>query len=59
MNTLTQKFYTPAEAAPKLRVKVSTVWARIRRGELKASPGYRKLIAEKEIARCLGLEEAK
>lgn len=56
MNLLTKKLYTPAQAAPLLRCATSTVWARIRRGELKASPTRQKLITEAEIARQLGLE---
>ena len=56
MNPLTEKLFTPAEAAPLLRCRVETVWRRIRKGELKASPTRKKLIPEREIARQLGLE---
>lgn len=54
---LAQRFYTPAEAAPMLGIKTATLWKRIRLGKVKAGVGHRRLIAESEIARLLGLEQ--
>ena len=53
---LAQKFYTPAEAAPLMQLKLRTVRAMIRTGKLKTSLGKTKLISETEIARYLGME---
>jgi len=46
--------YTPAEAAPKLRVQRKTVWTWIRQGKLKAAHvGRKRLIPASEIERML------
>lgn len=53
---IAQKFYTPTEAAPLLRVSLRTVRSLIRTGEIKTGKGKTKLISEGEIARYLGSE---
>jgi excisionase family DNA binding protein len=51
MNALEEKLYTPAEAAPILHVKTPTIWERIRKGQIKALPGRKRLIPESELVR--------
>ena len=51
---LSETYFTPAEAADKMRLKVRTVWKHIRLGNIKASGGRRQLrISASEVARFL------
>lgn len=50
---LQETYYTPAEVAEKLRLKVDTIWKRIRLKKIKTVGGYRKLIPGSEFARLL------
>ena len=53
---LAEIYYTPAEAAKKLRLTVRTVWKRIREGKVKATKGHRRLIPSSELTRLLQVE---
>lgn len=53
---LSQPFYSPAEAAPLMRVTLRTLRSLIRTGKIKTAKGKTKLISETEIARYLGFD---
>ena len=52
-----QKFYTPTQAAPLMRISLRTLRSLIRTGKIRTSKGKTKFIAESEVARYLGMEE--
>ena len=45
------ELFTPAEAAPLLRIQTRTLWGWIRTGKIKAGGGHRRLIPASEVAR--------
>ena len=48
-----ETYFTPAEAAVKMRLKKETVWKWIRVGKIKAAGGHRRLIPASEVANFL------
>lgn len=56
--SLDEKLYTPAEAAPKLRLEVATLWKWARKKKVKTiTIGQRYFIPESELLRLRGCEQ--